>query len=127
MPYEHTLAMAIKDKGDWVVFCVRCGQEIGTLSEFQLLEAINSTRHRGGVLCPGCRAQACHLCGDESQWYDGVGGGPLTCESCEAFNCDMENALTGNDAFWLGTVTLEFDYELWKDNKGGQRDALDKG
>lgn len=51
--------------GNWQVWCLRCKEEVGTMSSKTLNDAIWRTRSRGGILCPPCRAASCAKCGDE--------------------------------------------------------------
>lgn len=56
--------------GIWAVRCFRCGKDIGTMTGPILSMALVATAHKGGVLCPICRAKACTECGlelDEGQ------------------------------------------------------------
>ena len=55
----------VEASGNWLVLCLRCGDEIGTMNSEQLREAVFRTAHRGGVICPECRAKSCKYCGVE--------------------------------------------------------------
>ncbi len=58
--------------GIWEVRCVRCGKEIGTMSSAILMGAIRFAQDKGGVMCPGCRALACKICGEELHGFAGT-------------------------------------------------------
>lgn len=56
-------AMCFRLGQQWHVTCLNCCAWIGTMTSEQLCYAITRTRHRGGVLCPDCRAATCDRCG----------------------------------------------------------------
>lgn len=63
MSSSTTLAFADRTLAGWLVSCLRCRQEVGTMTSEVLRYAVLSTANRGGVLCPECRSTACVKCG----------------------------------------------------------------
>lgn len=63
----------------WVVFCTRCGEEIGTMSGETLAKAVYFAHAKGGVLCPECRETSCDVCGNDLSGFAGV----FRCLICE--------------------------------------------
>lgn len=59
--------------GSWDVFCLRCHTSIGTFTSDGLRQAIWLTRHKGGIMCPDCRAKSCGGCGVDMT----LGGGSM--------------------------------------------------
>lgn len=47
------------------VFCNRCAGSLGVMAYVSIMDAVFSTMHRGGVLCPSCRESTCDVCGAE--------------------------------------------------------------
>lgn len=69
----HTLRAEcerIASTGCWDVFCLRCHTSVGTFTSRGLWRAIHNTSHRGGILCPDCRANSCRDCGVELDTED---------------------------------------------------------
>lgn len=58
----------------WLVFCIDCDCEIGTMTADILLLAIAFGRSRGGVKCPHCRERSCYVCGvrNPDGWHTSV-------------------------------------------------------
>ena len=57
----------LSPQGFWSVICYRCMGAIGTMTPDTLQRAIMATAHKGGVLCPQCRIDACPQCYSESE------------------------------------------------------------
>lgn len=65
----------------WLVSCLTCGCEIGTMNADLLRQAVMITCHKGGVMCPLCRSLSCEDCGVVlSQWERAKG---RVCAICE--------------------------------------------
>ncbi len=59
-----TYALAVREtETAWRVFCNHCRVDVGTMLGETLRQALIATVNRGGVMCPGCRAQCCRVCG----------------------------------------------------------------
>ena len=87
---------AIADRtpmGDFSVICHRCWTCFGTMDAVTLRAAIFSTSTRGGVLCPDCRAKACHYCGADTRNSNGL---------CSL--CDLQLAATDSGRPCLSIV-----------------------
>lgn len=72
--------------GNWAVQCLRCGEDVGTMSSEILREAVFRTAHKGGIICPACRKRSCTDCG--VQMEEGV---PLP-EPRICIFCDLDRA-----------------------------------
>jgi len=51
------------EQDTFVVFCLRCKKDMGSMTGKALRWAIMATSERGGVLCPNCRSESCYNCG----------------------------------------------------------------
>ncbi len=100
-------ASRIEVTGNWSVQCLRCDDSIGTMTSDTLRDAVFRTAHRGGVICPNCRASACVDCGDPLTGPRELPD-PKLCVLCE-----LERAIKGKtlactcDSSKLEGATLE--------------------
>ena len=111
----------IETTGMWIVFCLRCEEEIGTFSSRGLIDAIFATRARGGVLCPRCRRRACAWCGL------GLGlqhePGDQICAFCELDGRTMAEALARIKRHHVrvpGLSSCTYLSGIWTEANGGE-------
>jgi len=57
-------------EGIWMVWCVECGTEIGTMDGDTLAQAMYWAIGKGGVKCPACRKFSCVNCGAQLSTSD---------------------------------------------------------
>jgi len=65
--------------GVWLVRCLRCNCEIGTMSGESVMRAVHHSKDKGGVMCPECRQSSCNICGKELYGFLGI----YRCYECE--------------------------------------------
>lgn len=78
----RAIASQIEVTGNWLVMCLRCGEEIGTMTVETLQKAVFRNAGRGGVLCPTCRSGSCLDCGQPVEEISTLPK-PRVCVICE--------------------------------------------